>query len=466
MKKRKKNSRREFLSQLTLGAAALSMPGLLTAKPGTVRQVEMTPRNYKRKYAANDQINLATIGVGIQGTGDSMGAVEVDGVKFVAACDLYTGRLDRAKEIHGNDIFVTKDYREILNRKDVDAVIIAVPDHWHQRIGIDAMKAKKAVYLEKPMVKRWEEGAAVIQAEKDNNAILQIGSQGISSLQDEKARELYLGGAIGELIMVDIFNDRYSSEGAWQYPVPPDASPSTIDFDTFLGNAPKVPYDPIRFFRWRNYQDYGTGVAGDLFVHSFTSLNYIIDSHGPVRAVSTGGTRFWKDGRDVPDIMLSLYDFPETKTHRAFNAILRINFTAGDGGGSGFRLIGSEGELTVGYNSITVRKHKMNMKPTEYSLKAYTKAMQDEIVKEYNKKYAESDRSMNPPEEVEYKPPRDYKGGDYDHFVTFFNAVRGDNKILENGTYALRAAGAALLSNYSYFGKKIVNWDPENMKLL
>ncbi len=466
MKKSKKNSRREFLSQLTLGAAALSMPGIIKASTRNSREIEISPRQYGKKYSANDKIRLATIGVGIQGTGDSLGAVDVDGVEFVAACDLYTGRLDRAKENFGKDIFVTKDYREILSRKDIDAVIIAVPDHWHQRIGIDAMKAGKAVYLEKPMVKRWEDGQAVIDAERDNKAILQIGSQGISSLEDEKARELYLGGAIGELIMVDIFNDRYSSEGAWQYPIPPDASPSTIDFDQFLGNAPKVPYDPIRFFRWRNYQDYGTGVAGDLFVHSFTSLNYIIDSHGPVRAVSTGGTRFWKDGRDVPDIMLSLYDYPETKTHPAFNAILRINFTAGNGGGSGFRLIGSEGELTVGWNGVTVRKQKMDMKPSEYSLKAYTKAMQDEIVKEYNAKYSTYDRAMDPPEEVVYKSPKGYKGADYDHFITFFNAVRGNNKILENATCGLRAAGAALLSNYSYFQHKIVNWDPDNMKML
>lgn len=466
MKKSKRSSRREFLSKLTLGAAAVSVPGILTASPRNRKEIEIPRRAEQKKYAANDKIRLATIGYGIQGTGDTAGALDVDGVEFVAACDLYDGRLQNAKEKYGKDIFTTRDYREILSRKDIDAVIIAVPDHWHQRIGIDAMKAKKAVYLEKPMVKRWEDGQSIINAEKENNAILQIGSQGISGLADEKARELYLSGAIGDLIMVEIFNDRYSAEGAWQYPIPPDASPSTIDFDKFLGTAPKVPFDPTRFFRWRNYQDYGTGVAGDLFVHSFTSLHYVIDSHGPVRAVSTGGTRFWKDGRDVPDIMLSLYDFPQTKTHPAFNAILRINFTAGNGGGGGFRLIGSEGEISLGWQGVTVKKQKMGMKPSGYSLKAYSKAMRDEIVKEYDAKYADRDRSMNPPDEVVYNPPKDYKGADYDHFVTFFNAMRGDNKIRENATYGLRAAGAALLSNYSYFGKKIVNWDPEAMKLL
>ena len=122
--------------------------------------------------------------------------------------------------------------------------------------------------------------------------------------------------------------DRYSAEGAWQYPIPPDASLDTVDFDTFLGNAPKVPYEPKRFFRCRNYQDYGTGVAGDLFVHAFSTLNYVISSNGPERALATGGLRYWNDGRDVPDVSITLYDYPKTNTHAAFNAVFRINFIA------------------------------------------------------------------------------------------------------------------------------------------
>ena len=466
MKKSIKNSRREFLSRVTLGAAALSMPGILRASGKNTQIIDLADRDYPaKKYSANDKIRLATIGFGIQGNGDTSVAAQVDGVEVVAVCDLYNGRLDRAKELYGKDIFVTRDYREILSKKEIDAVIIAVPDHWHQRIGIDAMNAGKAVYLEKPMVKKVEDGQAVITAEKNNKAVLQIGSQGISSLEEEKARQLYLDGTIGELIMVEIFNDRYSSEGAWQYPIPSDANPTNIDFDRFLGSAPRVPFDPIRFFRWRNYQDYGTGVAGDLFVHSFTSLHFVIDSMGPVRAMSTGGTRFWKDGRDVPDIMLALYDFPEAKTHPAFNAMLRINFTAGNGEGGGFRLIGSEGELSLDWNGIAVRKHKMGLKPNGYSLKAYTSAIQKEITAEFDQKYGEEDRQMDPPAEVIYKSPEGYKGGDYDHMVKFFNAVRGNNNIIENATYGLRAAGAALLSNYSYFENRIVHWDPVNMKL-
>jgi predicted dehydrogenase len=353
-----------------------------------------------------------------------------------------------------------------LARKDVDAVIIATPDHWHRRIAVDAMKAGKAVYLEKPMIQKVEEGKDIILAEKENKAILQIGSQGISSVGNEKARELFREGVIGDLVLVEIFNDSFSSEGAWQYPIPPDASPDTIDFETFLGNAPKVAYDPVRFFRWRNYQDYGTGVAGDLFVHSFTTLHYVIDSLGPERARSTGGLRYWKDGRDVPDIMMCLYDFPQTASHPAFNAILRINFAAGNGGGGGFRLIGTEGEMTVGYNRITVRRNRMGMKPSGYALRAYTNAVQEQIRQEYDEKFSALDREMENPEEIIYQPPRDYKGGDYDHFYNFFGTMRRERKIIEDGTYGLRAAGAALLANYSYYSNGIVNWDPEQMQLV
>ena len=225
MKKNKRSTRRDFLTKFSMGTAALITPTLLDAKNKSIRKEILQPENISNKYAANDNIRLATIGFGIQGIGDTSNAVRVEGVEFVAACDLYTGRLERAKEIYGNDIFTTRDYREILSKSDIDAVIIATPDHWHERIAIDAMKAGKAVYLEKPMIKEIDQGHNIIKVEKETNSILQIGSQGMSSIYSAKARELYKSGIIGDLVMVEIYNDRYSTEGAWQYPIPPDASP-------------------------------------------------------------------------------------------------------------------------------------------------------------------------------------------------------------------------------------------------
>jgi predicted dehydrogenase len=417
-------------------------------------------------FPANDQIQIGLIGAGIQGTYDTLTALQVDGVKLVAVCDLYTGRLDRAKEVWGNDLFVTRDYRELLNRNGIDAVIIATPDHWHKKILIDSLKAGKAVYCEKPMVQDAVEGHEIIKAQKKSGMVCQIGSQGMSSLGNEKAKELYESGAIGDIVLLDFYNDRYSAEGAWEYPIPPDANPQTVDFDTFLGTAPKVPYDNTRFFRWRNYKDYGTGVAGDLFVHAFSTLNYILSSHGPNRALATGGLRYWKDGRDVPDVSITLYDYPKTDTHAAFNASFRVNFIAGSGGGGGFRMVGTEGSMEVGQNSIKLTRSKLAMEPGSYSMAPFTDATKEKIREYYTAQHLESRKSELATGETTWEAPKDYKGGHYDHFYNFFQGIRGKAKIVEDPTFGLRAAGAALLANKSYYGQQPVKWDPESMKLV
>jgi predicted dehydrogenase len=416
-------------------------------------------------YAANDHINLAVIGSGIQGIYDTTSALRVPGVKLVAACDLYAGRLDRARELWGRDIYLTRDYREILDLNQVDAVIVATPDHWHKKISMDALTAGKAVYCEKPMVQQFEEGHELMEAQKKSGKLLQVGSQGMSSLGNEKAKQLYEDGAIGEIVMLDMFNDRYSSEGAWNYPIPPDANPDTVDFDTFLGHAPKVPYELKRFFRWRNYKDYGTGVAGDLFVHAFSTLNFVLSSHGPNRALATGGLRYWDDGRDVPDVSITLYDYPETSSHAAFNASFRVNFIAGSGDAYGFRLVGTEGEMHVGSDQVKLKRSKLGMKPGGYSLISYTEEMQKEIVAEYERKFADERAKELNTGETYWEAPSDYKGSHYDHFYRFFSAIRGQGMIIEDATFGLRAAGAALLANESYYKGAPVQWDPDAMKL-
>lgn len=459
------NSRRSFIKKASLTSAALGTAPYLLASSNK-EQLTLSRTYHNKKYTANDQINLALIGTGIQGIYDTQSALKVEGVTLVAACDLYTGRLDRAKELWGQDIFVTRDYRELLNRKDIDAVIIATPDHWHQTIAIEALKAGKHVYCEKPMVQNFEEGQEIINTQKSSGKICQIGSQGMSSLGNEKAKLLYEEGAIGDIVMLDMYNDRYSAEGAWQYPIPPNANPKTVDFNTFLGNAPKVPFEPKRFFRWRNYQDYGTGVAGDLFVHAFSTLNYVISSHGPNRALATGGLRFWKDGRDVPDVSITLYDYPKTETHAPFNAAFRINFIAGSGGGGGFKLIGTEGEMEVGQNSVTVKRSKLDLVPSGYSMVSFTEAMQKQIRKEYAAKNLEPRASSLSTGTTTWQAPKDYKGGHYDHFYNFFSAIRTNGKVIQDPTFGLRAAGAALLANESYSRKQPVDWNPTEMKLM
>jgi len=461
----KSNTRRSFIKKFTLGTTIVSSSPYLLS--GAYNQKLMLDRSYSLEtFSANDQINLALIGCGIQGIYDTNAALKIAGVKLVAVCDLYTGRLDRAKELWGNDLLTSHDYRDLLERIDIDAVIVATPDHWHKKITIEAMESGKAVYCEKPMIKNFAEGHEIIKVYNKSESVCQIGSQGMSSLGNQKAKQLYEDGAIGEIVMLDFYDDRYSSEGAWQYPIPPDATPKTIDFDSFLGNAPKVPYDLKRFFRWRNYQDYGTGVPGDMFVHAFSSLNYILSSNGPERALSTGGLRYWKDGRDVPDINICLYDYPETKTHKAFNASMRVNFVAGSGGDGGFKLIGTEGAMEISSNSCKLIRPKKGIIPTNYSMIAFTENTQKRIAKSYNdKKIIKREVALNTGESL-WEANADYKGNLYDHFYNFFQAIRGKGEIIQDPTFGLRAAGAALLANKSYFQNSSVNWNPETMMLL
>lgn len=460
---KKDNSRRSFLKKAALGTTAASaLPTLLSCMDD--QRLKMDRVYNTKKFTANDHINLALIGSGIQGIYDTNTALQVPGVKLVAVCDLYSGRLDRAKELWGDDLFLTRDYRIILERNDIDAVIIATPDHWHKKITIEALQNGKAVYCEKPMVQNFTEGHDIIEAYNQSGSICQIGSQSMASLGNEKAKELYQKGAIGEIVMLDFYNDRYSSGGAWQYAIPPDANPDTVDFDTFLGSAPKTPFDLTRFFRWRNYKDYGTGVAGDLFVHAFSSLNFILDSYGPNRAMSTGGLRYWDDGRDVPDVTLTFYDYPETKTHAAFNASFRVNFIAGTGGGGGFKLVGTEGAMEVNSNSVKLTQPKMNTIPGDYSMIAFTKATQKEILANYNSlNKGTSDKKTG---ETVWEAPFDYKGGHYDHFYNFFQAIREKGKVIQDPKFGLRASGASLLANESYQRGEAVHWDPKKMLLL
>jgi predicted dehydrogenase len=462
-----KSSRRGFIKKMAGTALATSLvPSVLKAGSGEPIYLE-APKMEKKIYSPNDQVNVAVIGMGIMGFNNTESTLLVPGVKLVGACDLYTGRLDRAKEVYGKDLFVTKNYKEILDRKDVDAVIIATSDHWHDRISIEAMNKGKHVYCEKPMVHKLEEGAEVIATQKKTGKVFQVGSQRVSSIVTLKAKEVFETKTIGDLIMVETWMDRHSANGAWQYSIPTDAQGGTVDWDSFQGDAPKRPYDPTRFFRWRNYQDYGTGVAGDLFVHLFSALHAVTSSHGPNRILATGGLRYWKDGRDVPDVILGIYDYPATDKHPAFNLQMRVNFVDGSERGEGLRLIGTDGYIDFGWDYVKVVHHKMEKEPGYGgwdSYETFSESQQKEYEKWYRAKYPKAAPQIID-SDLEYKAPRDYNAN-LDHHAAFYKGIREKAVIVEDALFGMRAAGPALATNKSYFDKTIINWDPVQAKLV
>jgi predicted dehydrogenase len=412
-------------------------------------------------YSPNDTLQIALIGAGGMGQGDTRLAASLPGVKLVAACDCYDGRLQRMKEVYGNDTFTTRDYNEIVARKDIDAVIIATPDHWHARISVDCLNAGKHVYCEKPMVHAIEEGRSIIDAQASSGKVFQVGSQYRSSMTYLKARELFQANAIGKLNSVEAWLDRNSAIGAWEYSIPTDAGPSTCDWKQFQGNAPKHPWDAARFFRWRNYRDYGTGVAGDLFVHLLTGVHTVTNSIGPTRIYATGGTRYWKD-RDVPDVMLATLDYPETDAHPAFNVLLRVNFKSGLPEESfGVKFIGSEGVMTTGAEGVRLEKTTPPEEP-DGSTGSFAEAMRKKLAAQWEATRATTQASKVGRDSSEFFDTSADKA-QLEHHRNFYRSIREGAPLIEDTTFGLRAAGPALLTNESLFQRKIMLWDPLGM---
>ena len=214
-----------------------------------------------------------------------------------------------------------------------------------------------------------------------------------------------------------------------------------------------MPFDPIRFFRWRNYYDYGTGVSGDLFVHLFSSLHFVVSSLGPTKVMATGGLRYWKDGRDAPDVVLGMFDYPATDTHPPFNLSLRVNFVDGTSGSTFPRLVGNEGSMDVTWTDVIVRKNKVGA-PTD----AFSQMKDTQDGARYGKR-----KEMLPPPEMVYQVEDGYWGVHVDHFTNFFEGIRSGNPVVEDAVFGYRAAAPALLCNDSLFQERTLRWDPNTL---
>jgi predicted dehydrogenase len=459
-------SRKKFLQQIgaaTLAAAASPLSSLAAREKAEERIL-----HYERKISSNDKIRLGVIGYGVQGHFDLDTALKVPGVELAGICDLYTGRLQNAKEKFGNELFTTRNYKELLDKKDIDAVIVATTDCWHARITLDALAKGKHVYLEKPMVYKISQGYDVMKAAKKYNKVVQVGSQRVSSIGYAKAKELLAAGEIGKLNMVNAVYDRQSSIGAWQYTIPKDANTMTIDWNKFIEVTEKMAFDAKKFFWWRAFKEVGTGVAGDLFIHLLSGAHFITNSKGPETIYSTGQFSYWKDGRNLPDVMSGVMQYPDTKEHPAFQMTLQVNFISGTGGQEVIRLIGSEGIIEVQGNSITV-KHSIMPEAPGFggydSLFTFSKSMREEMQKDYDAKWTPEQRKRKIKEDIIFKAPQGYSDH-LDHFTNFFDAVRTGKPVVEDAEFGFRAAAPALSCNESFLTKKIVRWDPVNMKLV
>jgi predicted dehydrogenase len=401
----------------------------------------------------NDQIGVGFIGSGIRGSYHVDSFNKMPGVRALIVADLYDGHLAWAKEATEGKIETTRSYQEVLARKDVDAVVISTPDHWHARMVLDALAAGKHVFVEKPMTYTVSEGKQIMDAVQKAGKLLMVGSQSKTSPITAKARELVKSGVLGKLSMVRLADYRNSPEGAWVYPVPPDASAQTIDWDKWQGSAPKRSFDAERVFRWRCWWEYSGGVATDLWVHQLTTMHEIMDVKAPKSAVAQGGIFRFPDGRTCPDLLTGLLEYP--------NFIVEITANLGSSRRATETLVaGSEASLSLVNNGALVTYEPTPSPVASYGLNGWPKATIEKYLASLG--YADGKRPSSTPA----KPPQTFpveRG--LEHNELFIKALRDGTPSLETAEDGHNAAVGAHISNQAYRRGRKVSYDAATFRV-
>jgi predicted dehydrogenase len=436
-------SRRAFMARGVGAAGAIAAAKTLLSDD----RAEAAPWS---AAAPGDRVRFGIVGVGMQGSALLTSAIQLPGVECAAACDLYDGRHTLAREIVGPELRTTRRYQELLDDKGIDCLITAVPDHWHKRIVVEAVRAGKDVYCEKPMSHSAADGIAMVAAAREAGRIVQVGSQRVSSVICTKAKELIAKGVVGELTLVEGSLGRNDPTGAWQYPPPPDLSPQTLDWDTWQNDVPQRPFDAKVFARWRCWKEYGTGVAGDLLVHLVSGMMYMLGwSEPPRRALALGGIRRFPDGRNMPDVHTTLFDYGKAPVY------LRLNL--GCETPEVYRFQGSKGILEVTERGITYSPQTGEDSAPSYYAFSFSKELREAYFKRWHEEHDP------PPGKEPLLEGFGYRGPSWDelgpHLFTFFDAVRSRKPVTEDALFGHHAALACHMANESYFRDAAVTWD-------
>jgi predicted dehydrogenase len=400
--------------------------------------------------APSDRIRFGIIGIGMQGSGLLSTAINLPGVECVGAADLWDGRHVLAKEITNNPrLPTTRRYQELLDRKDIDCIVAAVPDHWHRRVVVDACNAGKDIYCEKPMSHTIADGFAMVEAAHANKRVVQIGSQRVSSALCAKARQLCQGGAIGDVEFVELTMGRNDPNGAWVYP-PPDVTAKTLDWDTWLNDAPKIPFDPVRFARWRCWREYGTGVGGDLMVHLLSGMLFTLGwNEPPQSAAALGGIFRFNDGRNMPDVHLVIFDYHGVPVYVRLDLCSQSPETA--------RFYGPKGILEASGGELRhIPQSGMDTGPSYYS-GGFPSKMREQYVRQWRAEH------VIPAGTEALREIAVFQSDNWDdlrpHMWNYFQAVKSRGTVTEDALFGNHAAIACHMANESYFRKAPVYWD-------
>jgi predicted dehydrogenase len=290
----------------------------LTRRDFVAAATVATARAYAQVPGSSERVRIGVIGCGSQGTAHMRTLVrmrDTDNIDVLNVCDIYTKRVEAAAQLTGGK--VVKDYRRILDNKDIDYVLIATPEHWHYRMTVDAIGAGKHIYCEKPMTHSIEDSRRVVERVMNTPKIkMQVGVQGMSDDSYETANRYIKEGALGTVVLAQIDYSRNYTGDFWVNKVDADARPGdNLDWNAFLGPAKKRPFDPDRFFSWRRYWDYSGGIASDLFVHRVTRMIKSLGLTFPECVAATGGKFEFHDSKaEIPDTLNVLLNYPQGLT--------------------------------------------------------------------------------------------------------------------------------------------------------
>ena len=322
-------SRRDFVKSTTLAASA----------------VALSAKSYAAVVGANERVQIGTIGFGLVGRIHTRNFHGLPEARVVAVADPYQPRLEAARLVVGSEAKLYRDFRRLLEDKNVEAVVVATPDHWHALMTLMACAAGKDVYCEKPLTLFVREGRWMIDVARRHKRVVQVGTQQRSGPHYQRAKELLRGGAIGDIVSVQCNFFRNVSPGIGH---PPDAAPPPeIDYDLWLGPAPRRPYNPNRalyHFRW--FWDYSGGQMTNLGHHSLDVVHWVFDIKGPRAVTSAGGRFFLKDNGEVPDVQDAIIEYPK------FPAVVQFRECAAGG------VSASMGALTFMGNKGTMLLHR------------------------------------------------------------------------------------------------------------
>jgi predicted dehydrogenase len=411
---------------------------------------ELSRRNFALKAAAlaaapavlpalgaNSKVSLGVIGTGGRGSYLTQRAYAGNAGRFQveAVCDTFSGNLAKAKDLvqtQGKNVPKTFiDYKELLADKSIDAVIIATPEHLHHRMLLDALAAGKNVYVEKPLAHTVEEAQEIMKAVAKSKSVVQVGTQNRSNSLYQMAKTMIGQGLIGDCHYVRAFwyrNQLPNGAGAWRYSMPPDANESNMDFKRFLGPAAARPFNKPRYFQWRLYWDYSSGIATDLMVHQTDITAFVMNKGIPNSVVTTGGVNRWteNDDREVPDTWSVLMDY-EDKFHINYSCYLGNSKF-----GYGEQFMGNDGTIEI------ISRQTLNFYPEAYP------GVSDAIK-------ARKELSITIPNNDNLAVEA--------HIRNFFNSIMGIEKPIAPPMAGYEAAIPGFLSVMSYRTGKKMLWD-------